>query len=159
MIVPHCGIKSKINHRFPTDMLERNVFIANQQIPWPKPADRPRRAFINNFSATSGNTALLIEDAPPEIQKLGEEPRTSFPVIVSAESPTALRKHAEILVQFLAVNSQTPLPALSYTTGARRAHYITVLLFLARASLRFSLDFNRHWIVGMTLYGQNRRLR
>ena len=32
MIVPHCGIKTKINHRFPTDLQERNVNIASNRL-------------------------------------------------------------------------------------------------------------------------------
>ena len=65
-IVPHCGIKSKINHNFPTDLQERNVKIATELIHWGRSSDpaKPRRVFVNNFSAAGGNSALLIEDAP-----------------------------------------------------------------------------------------------
>ncbi len=63
MIPPHCGIKTKINHNFPTDLKERKVHIAMRPTPWTQ-VDGKRKAFLNNFSAADGNTALLLEDAP-----------------------------------------------------------------------------------------------
>ncbi|KAL2879128.1 hypothetical protein SGCOL_005551 [Colletotrichum sp. CLE4] len=33
-IPPHCGIKTKINHNFPTDLAERNVHISRAAAPW-----------------------------------------------------------------------------------------------------------------------------
>jgi len=124
IIPPHCGIKTKINRSFPTDLLQRNVFVASTPMPWLKPVDGLRRAFINNFSAAGGNTALLIEDSPSGSHQQGKELRTSLPVTVSAKSPTSLRSNVESLAHFLALNPQTSLPELSYTTTARRVHYL-----------------------------------
>ncbi|CDM36092.1 Beta-ketoacyl synthase [Penicillium roqueforti FM164] len=66
MIVPHCRIKTKTNSKFLTDLGERNVNIALKPTVWERSTDpsRPRRVFVNNFSAAVGNSVLLIEDAP-----------------------------------------------------------------------------------------------
>lgn len=125
-IPPHCGIKSQINPRFPTDLDERKVFIARKPVPWLKRSDnRPRRVFVNNFSAAGGNSAILVEDAPVVAPRDGTDPRSSHVVAVSAKCATSLRKNVQSLLSFLDSTpaDQVSLPALSYTTTARRLHY------------------------------------
>lgn len=128
IIVPHCGIKSKINHRFPTDLHERNVRIATQPTAWercPDPA-KPRRVFVNNFSAAGGNSALLIEDAPVkrEIPSLDGDPRTLHLVAISAKSGISLQGNLRSMLRFLKQNPEVRLDQLSYTTTARRTHHL-----------------------------------
>ena len=124
-IPPHCGIKSKINHRFPTDLQERNVFIARKPKPWRRPENGVRRIFVNNFSAAGGNSALLLEDAPLDIDNNDTDPRSSHVVTVSAKCAGSLQKNAESLLSFLdqANQVEASLPRLSYTTTARRIHH------------------------------------
>ncbi|GCB19650.1 conidial yellow pigment biosynthesis polyketide synthase [Aspergillus awamori] len=129
MIPPHCGIKTKINSNFPTDLAKRNVHIAFQPTPWNRPASGKRRTFVNNFSAAGGNTALLLEDAPiPERQ--GQDPRSFHLVSVSARSQSALKNNVEALVKYIdsqgksfGVKETEFLPNLAYTTTARRIHH------------------------------------
>ncbi|KAI1378966.1 ketoacyl-synt-domain-containing protein [Hypoxylon crocopeplum] len=127
MIVPHCGIKTKINHRFPTDLQERNVNIALKPTPWSKSVDpsKPRRAFVNNFSAAGGNTALLIEDAPLELEFASEIPdsRSHHPVAISAKNGVSLQGNLRSLLEFLKQNPGVNIGQLSYTTTARRIHH------------------------------------
>ncbi|KAI1506778.1 ketoacyl-synt-domain-containing protein, partial [Biscogniauxia marginata] len=127
MIVPHCGIKTKINHRFPTDLQERNVNIALKPTPWARNTDpsKPRRAFVNNFSAAGGNTALLLEDAPLELESASEAPdsRSHHLVAVSAKNGVSLQGNLKALLGFLKQNSGVDLGKLSYTTTARRTHH------------------------------------
>lgn len=122
MIVPHCGIKTKINHKFPTDLAQRNVHIALKPTPWNKAAEKPRRVFINNFSAAGGNSAILIEDAPPVVQKDVQDPRPTHLVAVSAKSGSSLKANLQSMIAFLK-NSPVSLSQLSYTTTARRLHH------------------------------------
>lgn len=129
MIPPHCGIKSKINHNFPTDLAQRNVHIALKPTPWNRPAGGKRKTFINNFSAAGGNTALLMEDGPLR-ERTGKDPRTIHPVVVSARSQSALKNNIAALVQYIDqnknlfnVNEFNLLGDLSYTTTARRIHH------------------------------------
>lgn len=127
MIVPHCGIKTKINHKFPTDLRERNVNIALQPTPWPKISDplSPRRAFVNNFSAAGGNSALLIEDVPPEDQSsmAEDDPRGIHLIAVSGKVGSSLQGNLRSLLLFMEHNSGVSLGQLSYTTTARRIHH------------------------------------
>ncbi|KAK6450304.1 hypothetical protein FP744_10006554 [Trichoderma asperellum] len=128
IIPPHCGIKGKINHKFPTDLEERNVHIAMTPTRWDRldEFNNIRRAFVNNFSAAGGNTALIMEDYP-ELTMNPSRPdlRTAHLVTISAKSIPSLRGNLEKLRNF--VKQQTGaddfLSKLSYTTTARRMHH------------------------------------
>ena len=124
-IPPHCGIKTKINEKFPTDLKARNVNIAFEPTSWKKPDDGhgKRTVFLNNFSAAGGNTALLLEDAPAVATPLNADPRSTHQVAVSAKSQLSLQKNIDSLVSFLEKRPDLSLPALSYTTTARRLHH------------------------------------
>jgi acyl transferase domain-containing protein len=124
IIVPHCSIKTKINRRFPTDLEEHNVRIAEQTTPWPRADARPRKVFVNNFSATGGSTALLIEDAPLRLDlPEASDPRSIHVIAVSAKAATSLQGNLRSLFEFLQVNQDTPIRQLSYTTTARRINH------------------------------------
>ena len=122
-IPPHCGIKTKINHTFPTNLVERNVHIASKPTPWLRAEGKKRKMFLNNFSAAGGNTALLIEDAPIPAVRKEEDPRSTHLVAVSAKSKLSLQKNIQSLKTFIKGNPDTSLPSLSYTTTSRRAHH------------------------------------
>lgn len=127
-IVPHCGIKTKINSKFPTDLTERNVHIALQPTTWPRPdSTQPRRVFVNNFSAAGGNTALMIEDPPVQVQPSKKDafhdPRSIHLVAVSAKVGASLQGNLRSLLGFLRQNADVRLGQLSYTTTARRMHH------------------------------------
>jgi naphtho-gamma-pyrone polyketide synthase len=128
-IPPHCGIKTKINHNFPTDFKERNVHIALKPTPWPRPDAGKRMVFINNFSAAGGNTALLLEDGPLSHSKQGFlDPRSTHFVAVSARCQVSLKNNIKSLVDYVSKNiangaEKELLAKLSYTTTARRIHH------------------------------------
>lgn len=126
-IVPHCGIKTKINRRFPTDFEERNVHIALEPTAWNRSSDpsKPRRVFVNNFSAAGGNSAVLLEDAPlkPKFPSKAADPRTHHVVAVSAKNGVSLQGNLKSLLGYLKQNAGIPLGKLSYTTTARRLHH------------------------------------
>nr|ALQ32764.1 putative polyketide synthase [Fusarium aywerte] len=124
-IVPHCGIKTKINHRFPTDFEERGVRIAFEPTPWEKiNVETPRRVMVNNFSAAGGNSALLIQDAPPKKQLISEkDSRVQFPLAFTAKSGVSLQGNLRSMLKFLGENPNVSLAELSYTTTARRIHH------------------------------------
>ena len=124
-IPPHCGIKTKINHNFPTDLKERNVNIALEPTSWRKPESGTgkRTVFLNNFSAAGGNTALLMEDAPAVSKPQTSDSRPIHQVAISAKSQFSLQKNIDGLVSFIEQHSDLSLPELSYTTTARRTHH------------------------------------
>lgn len=121
-IPPHCGIKTKINHSFP-DLAARNVHIARKPTLWHRPEGGKRTVFMNNFSAAGGNTALLMEDAPIAYRDAKPDPRPTHTVAVSGRSILSLKRNLESFVTFLEQHPTTSLPALSYTTTARRMHH------------------------------------
>ncbi|EED17890.1 conidial pigment polyketide synthase PksP/Alb1 [Talaromyces stipitatus ATCC 10500] len=127
-IPPHCGIKTKINQNFPTDLKERNVHIAFKPTPWVKPESGLRRCFLNNFSAAGGNTALLLEDAPNRQIATIADPRSMFSVAVSARCQASLKNNIKNLSDWIEKHSSDMkedefLAKLSYTTTARRIHH------------------------------------
>lgn len=128
IIPPHCGIKGKINHKFPTDLEERNVHIAMTATRWDRlnEFNNIRRAFVNNFSAAGGNTALIMEDYPElKMSSARLDPRTAHVVTISAKSIPSLRGNLEKLRNFVQQQAGTDdfLHKLSYTTTARRMHH------------------------------------
>lgn len=122
-IPPHCGIKTKINHTFPKDLEKRQVFIAQKPTLWQRPHDGVRKAFLNNFSAAGGNTALLLEDAPIETFDESHDSRSYHVVAVSAKCAASLQGNASALLSFLDNIRPEELPCLSWTTTARRMHH------------------------------------
>lgn len=127
MIVPHCGIKTNINRKFPLDLQERNVNIALKPTTWERSSDpsKPRRVFVNNFSAAGGNSALLLEDAPLKKESLaeGSDRRSLHLICISAKNGVSLRGNLRSMLKFLKQNPCVPLGQLSYTTTARRIHH------------------------------------
>ena len=123
IIPPHCGIKTKLNHTFPDNLQERRVFIASEPIPWKRPQNGVRKAFLNNFSAAGGNTALLLEDAPTDNFEEDYDQRSNHVVAVSAKCATSLEGNVSNLLSFLDTVGDAELPQLSWTTTARRMHH------------------------------------
>ncbi|CAG8212597.1 unnamed protein product [Penicillium salamii] len=124
-IAPHCGIKTRINRKFPTDLDDRNVRIAKEAIPWTSQEGEPRRVLLNNFSAAGGNTALLLEDAPPVLRDDElEDPRTYHVLAVSAKCASSLEANVKSLLGYIeASGDDMSLSRLAYTTTARRMHH------------------------------------
>ncbi|KAF7546534.1 hypothetical protein G7Z17_g8371 [Cylindrodendrum hubeiense] len=125
LIPPHIGIKTKINHKFPTDLAERNVYIAKEAVPWNRSGLKPRRAFVNNFSAAGGNSALLLEDAPTPMPD-DDSCNTAGAnlVAVSAKTGVSLQGSLSLFKGFLQNNKERiSVGQLSYTTTARRIHH------------------------------------
>ncbi|RYP53057.1 hypothetical protein DL769_010571 [Monosporascus sp. CRB-8-3] len=122
-IPPHIGIKKDINKTFPTDLGERGVNIAFHKTPFVRRDGKPRRVFVNNFSAAGGNTGLLLEDGPRQKAAIAD-PRSYHVVAVTAKSKSAMIRNAENLVKWMEENPSTSVCHVAYTTTARRIqHY------------------------------------
>ncbi|RYP91764.1 hypothetical protein DL770_002108 [Monosporascus sp. CRB-9-2] len=122
-IPPHIGIKKEINKTFPTDLGERGVNIAFHKTPFVRRNGKPRRVFVNNFSAAGGNTGLLLEDGPRQKAAIAD-PRSYHVVAVTAKSKSAMIRNAENLVKWMEENPSTSVSHVAYTTTARRIqHY------------------------------------
>ncbi|KAK8138832.1 conidial yellow pigment biosynthesis polyketide synthase [Apiospora sp. TS-2023a] len=122
-IPPHIGIKGEINKTFPKDLGDRGVNIAFHKTPFQRRDGKPRRVFVNNFSAAGGNTGLLIEDGP-KYPAAAADPRSVHVVTVTAKSKSAMIRNAENLVRYIEENPSTPVCDVAYTTTARKIqHY------------------------------------
>ncbi|RYO94073.1 hypothetical protein DL762_000821 [Monosporascus cannonballus] len=122
-IPPHIGIKKDINKTFPTDLGERGVNIAFHKTPFVRRDGKPRRVFVNNFSAAGGNTGLLLEDGPRQKAAIAD-PRSYHVVTVTAKSKSAMIRNAQNLVKWMEENPSTSVCHVAYTTTARRIqHY------------------------------------
>ncbi|KAL6705696.1 hypothetical protein ACN47E_006485 [Coniothyrium glycines] len=138
-IPPHCGIKTKINHRLP-DLESRNVAIATESTNWDRPQGGKRTVLLNNFSAAGGNTALVLEDAPVFRTIDDPDPRQFHLIAVSAKTPASLENNLRNLLDWV---KQQPshngltLARLSYTTTARRMHHSHRVMIMA-SDLKFA---------------------
>ncbi|KAI0881801.1 polyketide synthase [Annulohypoxylon maeteangense] len=122
-IPPHIGIKKEINKTFPSDLGERGVNIAFHKTPFTRKDGKPRRVFVNNFSAAGGNTGILLEDGP-RYKTATLDPRTQHVITVTAKSKAAMIRNAENLVQWMEENPSTSVSHVAYTTTARKIqHY------------------------------------
>ncbi|MBE3044974.1 acyltransferase domain-containing protein, partial [Candidatus Bathyarchaeota archaeon] len=122
-IPPHVGIKKQINQGFPTDLSDRNVNIAFHMTPFKRTDGKPRKVFVNNFSAAGGNTGLLLEEAPKN-KPADSDPRTHQVITLTGKSKSAMIRNAERLVSWMESNSDTPVSHVAYSTTARRIqHY------------------------------------
>ncbi|KAI9845249.1 MAG: Type I Iterative PKS [Sclerophora amabilis] len=121
-IPPHVGIKSGImNKTFPRDLMERNIHIPFSPTPWLPHEDGKRRlAFLNNFSAAGGNTAMLLEEGPAKPDITVQDPRSTLVVAVSAKSISSMKRNLKNLADYLDDDQSASLADLSYTTTARR---------------------------------------
>ena len=121
-IPPHVGIKTKLNPKF-SDLDRRNVRIPFEKTSWQRSQGKPRLAFVNNFSAAGGNTALLLQDSPHREVITGTDPRSVLPFVVSAKSLSSLQKNIRRLASYLENASVASFSSLSYTLTARRMQH------------------------------------
>ncbi|KAH8671177.1 polyketide synthase [Xylariales sp. PMI_506] len=122
-IPPHIGIKGEINKTFPKDLSDRNVNIAFHKTPLQRHDGKPRRVFVNNFSAAGGNTGLLLEDGPKYAPAVAD-PRDTHVVTITAKSKSAMIRNAENLLQWIENTPTARLSDVAYTTTARKIqHY------------------------------------
>ncbi|KAK3068188.1 polyketide synthase, partial [Coniosporium uncinatum] len=122
-IPANVGIKTEMNKTFPKDLGQRMVNIPVKETKWERTTEKPRRIFLNNFSAAGGNTAVVMEDGPLKVAPAGKDPRSTHFITVTARSIASLKRNLENLSAWLAKNPETTLSSLAYTTTARRIQH------------------------------------
>ena len=122
-IPPHCGIKTRINQTFPTDLEERRIKIARQATPWVR-TNKPRRVLLNNFSAAGGNSCVLVEDGPERATEYQRpDTRPAHVLTLSAKTKTALEANTRAMANLIKTSEGMSLADLAYTSTARRLHH------------------------------------
>ncbi|OZJ01940.1 hypothetical protein BZG36_05397 [Bifiguratus adelaidae] len=100
----------------------RNDHIAFQETAWPRKDGEIRKVFVNNFSAAGGNSAVLLEDAPP-LPELKPDPRPIHITAVSAKTKSSLRRNIERIFSYIDAHPKVSISSLAYTTTARRIQH------------------------------------
>ncbi|KAJ5995510.1 polyketide synthase [Penicillium waksmanii] len=125
-IPAHVGIKTTMNKTFPHDLNERGVRIAFKETPLETRLLEQLRRFGGEYWSSFGGSSISCSNR-------GRDPRTSFVVSLSAKSAYSLDQNINRLASYLEANPDTSLPALSYTTTARRIHYPNRVSYAVRS--------------------------
>ncbi|KJS58995.1 hybrid non-ribosomal peptide synthetase/type I polyketide synthase [Streptomyces rubellomurinus] len=91
---------------------------------WPR-GERPRRAGVSSFGISGTNAHLVLEEAPlDEAPAEGADavPAAGYPVLLSAQTPQALRAQAARWADWLTEHPATPLLDLARTAALHRTH-------------------------------------
>ncbi|WP_289782095.1 type I polyketide synthase [Streptomyces phaeoluteigriseus] len=119
--------------------------------PWPRRADRVRRAGVSAFGISGTNAHVVLEEAPETADLAAPEtdlsaPETGLPAPVlfplSARTPRALKGQAGRLAGALREAPATPLQAVAATLAHHRTHFAhrAVVQAADRAGLLAALD-------------------
>ncbi|KAI0509542.1 hypothetical protein F5B22DRAFT_325952 [Xylaria bambusicola] len=119
----HIGIKTRINPKLPA-FGDLGVVVPQDNMYYPALAkDGKRRMLVNNFNATGGITAMLLEEYNETGTPSAIDSRTHHPITLSAATPEALRNILMRLLDYIHNNLAVNLSHLSYTLTARRLHH------------------------------------
>lgn len=122
-IIPrHIGIKTRFNPKLPP-LADFNIVIPSTNMPYNAVNnDSKRRMLVNNFNATGGITAMLLEEFCPDTA-VAKDVRQHHPITFSAASEIALASSQSRLLEHLKANANIEISNLSYTLTARRLHH------------------------------------
>ena len=122
-VIPrHIGIKTRLNPKLPP-LDDLNVVIPQTNMPYPALSkDSVRRMLVNNFNATGGITAMLLEEYHPSTTAV-KDIRQHYPITLSAASLVALSHSQARLLEHLESRANIEISHLSYTLTARRQHH------------------------------------
>ncbi|KAL8831168.1 MAG: hypothetical protein Q9191_001010 [Dirinaria sp. TL-2023a] len=118
----HIGVKTSLNPKLPR-LDDFNVVIPQTNMPYVALGkDSLRRMLVNNFNATGGITAMLLEEYRPP-KAIAKDLRHHYPMTLSAASAMTLSHSQTRLLEHLKSTANIELSHLSYTLSARRLHH------------------------------------
>ena len=83
---------------------------------------RKRLAVLNNFSAASGNTTVVVEDGPLT-DRSPADLRCKHVVAILVKHKSSLRGNFESILSFIEAKPSVSIANISYTTCARWVHH------------------------------------
>lgn len=122
-VIPrHIGIKTRLNPKLPP-LDDFNIVIPQSNLPFTaRSGDATRRILVNNFNATGGVTAMLLEEHCPSTAEI-KDIRQQCPITLSAASMAVLSRSKTQLLEYLKSTADIEISHLSYTLTARRLHH------------------------------------
>ncbi|HEU5472564.1 MAG TPA: SDR family NAD(P)-dependent oxidoreductase, partial [Actinophytocola sp.] len=103
-----------------------NVALLTEARPWD--VDRPRRAGVSSFGISGTNAHAIIEQAPePDTARVAGPEPVLVPLVLSAQSPAALREQAERLAAVVPELPAAAVGAALATGRAALAHRAVIL--------------------------------
>ena len=117
--------------RLPDELaqIETNLFVPQENTPWPTNGHTPRRAAASAYGFSGTNAHAILEQAPEtpdtNAQHNGEvDAATTGPQLFALSSTSAdeLRRTAGRLADWVQAHEDVVLPDLAYTLARRRAH-------------------------------------
>jgi acyl transferase domain-containing protein/acyl carrier protein len=116
----HIGIKTRLNPKLPP-LARLGIVPPIGNIPYMPTSDK-RRIVVNNFNATGGITAMLVEEHVSN-RSLSNDIRGDYPIVLSGANQKTLAKSIEQLRAYLTTRRDINISHLSYTLTARRLHH------------------------------------
>ncbi|MGW7104464.1 SDR family NAD(P)-dependent oxidoreductase, partial [Streptomyces sp. NPDC054883] len=99
-----------------------NVRLLTEARPWPRRADRPRRATVSSFGLSGTNAHLIVEEAPEPNPIVSEAPGLpALPLLLSGADPEAPARQAEQLHARLLAEPELDLTDVARTLATARA--------------------------------------
>ncbi|KDQ18306.1 hypothetical protein BOTBODRAFT_154206 [Botryobasidium botryosum FD-172 SS1] len=132
-IPAHIGIKEKINTKFPS--LD-GIHIPREGLDFPFPEGRTVRICCNNFSATGGNSNIMLREAVEMAESEGAQAKDegTHTICLSAASSKSLNDACARLVKFINDNPTVALSDIAYTASARRPTHLAHRLAVTATS-------------------------
>ena len=101
--------------------LEESPFFVNRElIEWPN-GKIPRRAGVSSFGIGGTNVHVILEEAPA--RRVTKRARRCQLLTLSAKTPTALRRMAEMLADHLEQNAEVNLADVAFTRNVGRSAF------------------------------------
>jgi acyl transferase domain-containing protein len=124
----HIGIKTRFNPKL-LPLADMGIEVPLKHETYTPTTDK-RRILVNNFNATGGVTAMVVEEHCPQ-PNVTSDPRHHYPVVISAANQKSLRKSLENMLNYLESKPGIEISHLSYSLSARRLHHSWCFAYVA----------------------------
>jgi polyketide synthase 2/polyketide synthase 5 len=113
--------------RLPDDLaqIETNLFVPQENTPWPSNGQLPRRAAVSSYGVSGTNAHAIVEQAPETTSGNGDGSASAGPLLftLSSSSADGLRETSKRLAGWVRERADSvELSDLAYTLSRRRAH-------------------------------------
>lgn len=113
--------------RLPDELvpIETNLFVPQENTPWPGDGRQPRRAAVSSYGVSGTNAHAIVEQAPAAPASEDSGPATAGPLLfaLSASSTDGLRETSKRLAGWVQERADSvQLSDLAYTLARRRGY-------------------------------------